>query len=127
MIKDSWFTVQKIDDNTFAISEYGHWEKVHSFLLLGREKAILIDTGLGIDNIKRITDQLTHVHIDVNTTHVHVDHIGSHRESERIYVHKAEKYWLVNGIKGLSIQPIREGMSRYITWPTPDTLNPQTY
>lgn len=27
MIEDSWFTVQEIDSTTFAISEYGHWEK----------------------------------------------------------------------------------------------------
>ena len=24
---DSWFTVEKIDCNTFAISEYKHWKK----------------------------------------------------------------------------------------------------
>lgn len=58
-INDFWFTVTQIDNNSFAISEYGDWEKVHSFLLIGEEKAALIDTGLGIDNIKRITDQLT--------------------------------------------------------------------
>ncbi|MBD8843596.1 MULTISPECIES: hypothetical protein [Priestia] len=51
MIKDSWFTVQTIDDKTYAISECGHWEKVHSFLLIGENKAVLIDTGLGIDSI----------------------------------------------------------------------------
>ncbi len=70
-IKDSWFTVNQIDNTTFAISEYGHWEQVHSYLLIGEEKAALIDTGLGIDNIKRITDQLTNLPIIVLTTHVH--------------------------------------------------------
>ncbi|OLS37085.1 MBL fold metallo-hydrolase [Alkalihalophilus pseudofirmus] len=127
IIKDKWFTVQQIDDNTYAISEYGHWEKVHSFLLKGKEKAILIDTGLGIDNIKRITDQLTYLPIDVITTHVHVDHIGSHGEFERIYVHEGDKEWLVNGIKGLSIEQIRKDVSRDITLPTPKTFNPDTY
>jgi len=53
-INDVWFTVEEINNETFAISEYGHWEKVHSFLLLGDNRAILIDTGLGIDNINRI-------------------------------------------------------------------------
>lgn len=52
MIKDRWFTVTEIDPTTYAISEYGHWEKVHCFLLLGQKQAALIDTGLGIDNIK---------------------------------------------------------------------------
>lgn len=127
MIKDLWFTVQQIDSNTLAISEYGHWEKVHSFLLLGKEKAVLIDTGLGIDNIKRIIDQLTTLPIEVITTHVHTDHIGSHGEFEKIYVHEGDKDWLVNGIKGLSIEQIRKDVSRNITLPIPKTFNPDTY
>lgn len=28
--QDPWFTVMQIAQNTYAISEYGHWEKVHS-------------------------------------------------------------------------------------------------
>ncbi|GAB6989900.1 hypothetical protein JCM16418A_19500 [Paenibacillus pini] len=127
MIKDSWFTIQEIDIETYAISEYGHWEKVHSFLLVGKEKAVLIDTGLGIDNIKRITDELTHLPIVVFTTHVHTDHIGCHGEFEEIYVHEGDSDWLINGIKGLSIEQIRKDISRDITIPTPETFNPDTY
>lgn len=126
-IKDSWFTVTQINNTTFAISEYGHWEQVHSYLLIGEEKAALIDTGLGIDNIKRITDQLTNLPIIVLTTHVHWDHIGSHGEFKNIYVHKDEEDWLVNGIKKLSIEQIRKDVSRDITIPTPETFNPDTY
>ncbi|HHP1053833.1 MBL fold metallo-hydrolase [Bacillus cereus group sp. BfR-BA-01354] len=126
-IKDSWFTVNQIDNTTFAISEYGHWEQVHSYLLIGEEEAALIDTGLGIDNIKRITDQLTNLPIIVLTTHVHWDHIGSHGEFKNIYVHKDEEDWLVNGIKKLSIEQIRKDVSRDITIPTPETFNPDTY
>lgn len=127
MIKDEWFTVQSIDNHTYAISEYGHWEKVHSFLLLGEERAALIDTGLGIDNIRRVTDQLTTLPVDVITTHVHADHIGSHGEFERIYVHPADEDWLINGIQGLTIEQIRKDMSRDITLPAPSAFNPSTY
>lgn len=126
-INDSWFTVTEIDNDTFAISEFGHWEKVHSFLLIGKEKAALIDTGLGIDNIKRITDQLTSLPIIVLTTHVHWDHIGSHGEFENIFVHKEEEDWLINGIKKLPIDQIRRDVSRDITKPTSATFNPATY
>ena len=127
MIQDPWFTVQKVDDKTYAISEYGHWEKVHSFLLIGTERAALIDTGLGIDSMKRVTDQLTNLPIDVITTHVHADHIGSHAEFKNIYVHEADADWLINGIQGLSIEQIRKDVSRDITLPTPSTFNPATY
>nr|WP_240510161.1 MBL fold metallo-hydrolase [Virgibacillus profundi] len=126
-IQDPWFTVEKLDDTTFAISEYGHWEKVHSFLLIGEEKAALIDTGLGIDSIKRITDQLTDLPIIVITTHVHWDHIGSHAEFNEIYVHKADADWLMNGINGLSIEHIRKDIGRDITKPTPATFDPSTF
>ncbi|OWA35997.1 MBL fold metallo-hydrolase [Saccharibacillus sp. O16] len=127
MLKDTWFTVQQIDDVTYAISEYGHWERVHSFLLLGRDKAILIDTGLGIDNIRRITDRLTDLPIDVVTTHVHTDHIGSHGQFERLYVHEADRAWLENGIAGLTIEQIRRDIARDITLPLPPGFDARTY
>ena len=126
-IKDSWFTVEQIDDQTYAISEYGHWEKVHSYLLIGEDKAALVDTGLGIDNIKRITDQLTDLPIIVLTTHVHWDHIGSHGEFENIFVHADDADWLVNGIKGLPIEQIRKDVSRDLTISPPESFNPDTY
>lgn len=127
MIEDDWFTVRQIDENTYAISELGHWEKVHSFLLLGSTKAALIDTGLGIDNMKRITDQLTTLPIDVITTHVHSDHIGSHGEYSRIFVHEDEESWLINGIVGLSLEQIRANTARDITIPTPKGFSAETY
>ncbi|AYF09464.1 MULTISPECIES: MBL fold metallo-hydrolase [Bacillus] len=126
-LPDPWFTVKQIARNTYAISEYGHWEKVHSFLLVGDTAAILIDTGLGIDNLKRITDQLTNLPITVVTTHVHWDHIGSHAQYEEIYVHALEADWLINGIKGLSITQIRHDIARDITLPTPKTFQPEAF
>lgn len=127
MITDDWFTVEEIDASTFAISEYGHWEQVHSFLLLGEKRAMLIDTGLGIDHIKRITDQLTDLPIFVMTTHVHWDHIGSHDQFDDIYVHEADRDWLEHGTKGLPIEQIRIDVGRDITVPTPAHFNPNTY
>jgi glyoxylase-like metal-dependent hydrolase (beta-lactamase superfamily II) len=126
-ISDAWFTVQEIDNHTFAISEYGHWEKVHSFLLMGEKAAVLIDTGLGIDNMKRITDQLTDLPIIVVTTHVHYDHIGSHGEYDTIFVHESDSEWLINGIKGLPIEKIRKDIVRDITIPLPQGFNSDTY
>lgn len=51
----NWFTIEKIDSNTYAISEYKHWEETHSYLLIGEKSALLIDTGLGVSNIKRLS------------------------------------------------------------------------
>ena len=75
----SWFTTEIIDKDTFAISEYRHWEETHCYLLCGTKKAILIDTGLGVANIKKVVDSLTSLPVTAITTHIHWDHIGGHK------------------------------------------------
>lgn len=91
---DNWFSVSKIDDNTFAINEDKHWEETHCYLLCGVKSALLIDTGLGVANIKKVVDSLTLLPVLVVTTHIHWNHIGGHKYFENIAVHEAEKDWL---------------------------------
>lgn len=95
---DSWFTLEKIDDSTYSISEYGHPEHVHSYLLIGSEAACLIDTGLGIGNIREAVLELTSLPVKVITTHAHWDHIGGHGLFGEIYIHHEEADWLRYGI-----------------------------
>lgn len=95
MVND-WFTVEKIDENTFAISEYKHWEETHSYLLTGTKKALLIDTGLGVSNIKTVVNALTKLPLTVTATHVHWDHVGGHKYFDNIAVYESEKQWLTN-------------------------------
>jgi len=89
-----WFTIEEIDPETYAISEYGHWEQTHSYLFIGEEKAALIDTGTGIGNIRKEVDKLTNLPIIVITTHCHWDHIGSHKHFDTIGVHAGDQNWL---------------------------------
>lgn len=92
---NNWFVEEKIDDTTIAISEYGHFEEMHSYLLIGNEHALLIDTGLGIGNIRSVVDK--YVNCDdlwIVTTHVHWDHIGGHRYFNKIFVNSIENNWL---------------------------------
>ena len=91
---ENWFTVEPIDSDTFIISEYKHWEETHCYLLCGTKKALLIDTGLGIENIKKVVENLTALPVSVLTTHAHWDHIGGHKYFDDIAVHEAEKDWL---------------------------------
>ena len=90
----NWFTIEKIDRDTFAIGEYRHFEEVHSYLLIGERAALLIDTGLGVADIKTVVDSLTALPVIVATTHVHWDHIGGHGYFQDLAVHEAEKEWL---------------------------------
>ncbi|MEI8061503.1 MAG: MBL fold metallo-hydrolase [Candidatus Berkelbacteria bacterium] len=94
----SWFTVEKIDGKTFAISEYGHKTNVHSYLFVGQNEAALIDSGLGVDNIGEVVKSLTSLPIIVLTTHAHWDHIGGHKYFEDIRIHTQDAGWLENGV-----------------------------
>ena len=89
-----WFTVERMDDATFALSEYRHWELAHSCLLLGRERALLLDTGLGVGNLRREVEALTDRPVTVALTHVHWDHIGGCAQFAAPAVHAAEADWL---------------------------------
>lgn len=90
----NWFTIDKIDDSTFVISEDQHWEHPHCYLLLGEEAALLIDTGLGIADIRQQVASLTAKPIIALATHVHWDHIGGHGLFPTLYVHQEEADWL---------------------------------
>ena len=94
---DSWFTVEPNDGETWAISEYRHWEETHCYLLRGSERAVLIDTGLGVGNLERVVRNLTELPVLVLTTHAHWNHIGGHRQFEQFAVHWAEKDWVTGG------------------------------
>ena len=102
-----WFTIDKIDAMTFIISEYRHWEETHCYLLNGRERCLLIDTGLGISNIYNEVVKLTDLPVTAVATHVHWDHIGGHKYFPDFYAHSAELDWL-NGKFPLSVETVRK-------------------
>ncbi|MCK5682928.1 MBL fold metallo-hydrolase [bacterium] len=106
MTDEKWFTIEKIDDNTSVISEYKHWEETHCYVLNGTERCLLIDTGLGIENIWEQVQKLTDKPVTVVSTHVHFDHIGGHKYFSDFYVHEAETEW-INGGFPLTIEQIR--------------------
>lgn len=87
-------------------SEYRHWEQTHCYLLMGKERALLIDTGLGICNIREPVRRLTDKPVAAAATHVHWDHIGGHRYFPEFYVHPEERSWLCGGFP-LPVQAVR--------------------
>lgn len=123
----SWFTIEKIDNTTLAISEYGHWEEPHCYLLLGSLKAILIDTGLGVESIKDVVKQLTDLPIQVVITHAHWDHIGGAKEFSNISIHHADSEWLEYGLP-ISDKAIQNNFAkRPTTKPLPTNFDLTNY
>ena len=92
----NWFTVEKIADETFMISEYGHYEQTHCYLLRGQSEALLIDTGMGVADIASVIKKLTTLPVTAVLTHAHWDHIGGLGGFARVGVGKQEASWLTN-------------------------------
>lgn len=85
-----WFDTEKIDNETYVISEYRHWEETHCYLLNGTKRSLLIDTGLGISNIYDEVKRLTEKSVTAVVTHVHWDHIGGLKCFPEFGVHSSK-------------------------------------
>ena len=102
-----WFTVDGIDEDTYCISEYRHWEETHCYLLKGNERSLLIDTGLGIRNIYEAVMKLTDQPVTAAATHIHWDHIGGHEYFPDFCAHREELCWLDGGFP-LTLDTVKE-------------------
>ncbi len=103
---ENWFTVERIDSDTFVISEYKHPEETHCYLLCGSDKCLLVDTGLGVGDISDIVGQLTDRPIIAAAKQIHWDHIGGYDRFDTICVHSEETKWLVGGFP-LPVEAVR--------------------
>jgi len=84
-VSDPWFEVYKVASNTYAIYEPHQSEEVISYLILGKNKAILFDTGMGISDIKHVVSELTKLPNIVLNSHTHDDHVGGNWQFKTIY------------------------------------------
>ena len=93
-VQDPWFQVTQPAPDLFRITEprCHRWVRANSFLILGQECDILVDSGMGVAALRPVLDRLSSRPKLVFTTHAHVDHVGSHPEFAdcEILVHPAE-------------------------------------
>ncbi|MFA6830548.1 MAG: MBL fold metallo-hydrolase [Bacilli bacterium] len=77
------FTYRKLDFDCFEIIAP---MKERIYLVLGREKACLIDTGMGIGSLLEIVRKITNLPLIVINTHGHPDHAGGNLEFGEAFV-----------------------------------------
>ena len=61
------------------------------YLVVGEEKALLIDTGFGMGSLKAVVDKLTDKPIILVNTHGHPDHGGGNAEFGAPYLHPMDR------------------------------------
>jgi len=79
-----WFEVYKLTEDTYAIYEPYQFEEAISYLVIGKERAAVIDTGTGIGDLKQAASELTDLPVSVVNTHTHWDHIGNNYQFKEI-------------------------------------------
>jgi len=84
-LPDSWFEVYEVLPAVFALYEPRQSEETIGYLILGNQRAILFDTGMGIGDVKSIVDQLTKLPVIVLNSHTHGDHVGGNWQFSTIY------------------------------------------
>ena len=73
--------------NTWEIDEF---DMASLFLLVGTERAMLIDTGMGVGDLRGAVEQITDLPLTVVITHNHPDHTANARQFEEIWIHPKE-------------------------------------
>lgn len=80
------YRVSNVKDIAKEINEL----MVSSFLIEGKDKAVLLDTGMDIFNIEKFVSKLTSKELIVVNSHFHPDHSNGNHKFKEIYIGKAD-------------------------------------
>jgi len=93
----SWYTTTPIAQSVYQIAApFGDIEPrfrvtaVNVYLIIGRERAALIDSGLGIGDLRAHIAAITSLPCIVLNTHSHWDHIGANTQFGETAIHELE-------------------------------------
>src|SRR5258708_478235 len=91
-IAERWFEMRRIDDAITLL-----WEphviplmRCNIWHVRGRERDLLIDTGMGIASLRDAARHLLEKPVIAVATHTHADHVGGHFEFDDCLVHSIE-------------------------------------
>ena len=84
----SYFTSQEIHPGIVHIGEPAG---VHCTLIVGKEKALLFDTGYGICSIEDYVRSITDLPLYIVNSHCHLDHAGGNHLFSRVWAYPGEE------------------------------------
>lgn len=125
-VSDSWFEVYRIRPGVFAIYEPHQFEEVISYLILGKQRALLFDTGMGISNIRKVVQELTSLPVSVLNSHTHNDHVSDNWRFSDIYGMDTD-FTRANARGGLNEDAKAEIADDEICGQFPRGFNPRLY
>lgn len=128
-IAEHWFEIQTLGDGVTLLSE-PHVDpliRCNIWHLRGRERDLLIDSGLGIASLADAARELFQRPLTAVATHTHYDHVGGFHEFPERVVHRLEAENLLDpgSFAGLTADALDSGLLAAIRaagYPVADTL-----
>ena len=124
--KQDWFEIYKIKDDIYVLYEPFQYEEALCTLILGTEKAYLIDTGCGIGNIRKVVEEITDLPVLVINSHAHNDHIAQNYQFAEIAM--LDHPWSHESEAGLPNSEMAHLIAAGMLWKElPEEFNAETY
>jgi glyoxylase-like metal-dependent hydrolase (beta-lactamase superfamily II) len=80
-----WFYTHEPVHGIWLVGEPQH---VYCWLVEGDERAVILDTGLGVEPIRPVAEAVARRPVSVVNTHYHFDHVGGNHEFDDIAIHQ---------------------------------------
>ena len=121
-IKHPLYRHKEVDQNVFFIQEKYFefsWNLANIFFVKGRDRDLLIDTGVGIHSLPAFLKSSglraePEKPLDVVLTHLHFDHTGGAHQFPLVHIHSLEADYIRRGDKFLTA-----------SWITPEEVVPK--
>jgi glyoxylase-like metal-dependent hydrolase (beta-lactamase superfamily II) len=81
---DDWYQVYESADGVFSIVEPYQLQETISHLIVGKESALLFDTGIGLIPLRPVVERITNLPVIVLNSHTHYDHVGGNWEFDTV-------------------------------------------
>lgn len=125
-ITQDWFQVYRVLPDIYVFYEPYQYEEAISTLILGEDKAILVDTGCGIGNIREAVEEVTDLPVMVLNTHAHNDHIAQNHLFDEIAM--LDHPWSLEAQKGLPLSEMAHLVADGMLWkPLPEGFDKENY
>ena len=97
VLKNDDLEISKLEDRVWVVETT---DKTTMYIIEGKEKAMLIDTGTKCENLDKVISKITQKPLYVVITHAHGDHAGNIKYFKEIYLHPADTVLLDKTYKG---------------------------
>lgn len=108
MAEITYFCSEEIAPKSWMIKNVGGSTPAICYLVEGRDYALLIDSIIGIGNLKAFCETLTDKPIKLVNTHAHSDHVGGNFHFDHCYMHPLDVGFFQTSCVGISKEQVFE-------------------